>query len=177
MTKRDLVVIAAIAGAQGVKGEARLKVFGDPDAVCSYGPFLDETGEVLFTPVSARPGAKGFTVARFKERLTREQLIALKSTKLYVPRDALPALEEDEFYYADLIGLPVENLQGEPLGKVKSVQDYGAGDILEVASLEGTLLLPFTRAAVPHVDLKAGKITADPPEVDEEEGGDGAPGR
>ena len=95
---------------------------------------------------------------------------------LYVPRDALPGLDEDEFYYADLIGLAVEDLQGAPLGKVKAIQDYGAGDILEVAGPGGTLLIPFTRQAVPHVDVKAGKITADPPEVDEEEGGDGAPG-
>ncbi|MGJ3230913.1 MAG: ribosome maturation factor RimM [Oceanicaulis sp.] len=175
MTKRDLVVIAALAGAHGVKGEARIKPFGDPDLVCAYGPFLDEAGAVLFTPVSARPGPNGLVVARFKERVTREQLLAMKSTKLYVPREALPALEEDEFYYADLVGLPVEDLQGAPLGKVKAIQDYGAGDILEVAGPDGTLLIPFTRDAVPHVDVKTGKIVADPPEVDEEEGGDGAP--
>lgn len=176
MAKRDLVVIAAIAGAHGVKGEARLKPFGDPGAVCAYGPFLDESGAVVLTPVRARPGPNGLLVASFKERRSREEIQALKSTKLYVPRDALPALEEDEFYYADLIGLPVETLQGEQLGKVKSVQDYGAGDILEVAGLDGTLLIPFTREAVPHVDVKARKVIADPPDVDEEEGGDGAPG-
>jgi len=176
MTQRDLVVIAAIAGPHGVKGEARIKAFGDPGAVCSYGPFLDEHGEVLLTPVRARPGPSGFVVAAFKERRTREDMQKMKSTKLYVPRDALPPLEDDEFYYADLIGLPVEDLQGDLLGKVKSVQDFGAGDILEIAGPDGTLLLPFTRAAVPHVDLKAGKLIADPPEVDEEDGGEGAPG-
>ena len=175
MTKRDLVVIAAIAGAHGVKGEARIKPFGDADTVCSYGPFLDETGAVLFTPVSARSGPNGLVIARFKERVTREQLLAKKSTKLYVPRANLPELEEDEFYHADLIGLPVEDLQGDMLGKVKSIQDYGAGDILEIAGPDGTLLVPFTREAAPHVDLKAGKIIVDPPEDDEDIGGDGAP--
>jgi 16S rRNA processing protein RimM len=169
------VVIAAIAGPHGVKGEARIKAFGDAGAVCSYGPFLNEQGEVLLTPVRARPGANGFVVAAFKERRTREEIQAMKSTRLYVPRDALPGLDEDEFYYADLIGLAVEDLQGAPLGKVKSIQDYGAGDILEIAGADGTLLIPFTREAVPHVDVKAGKITADPPEVDEEDGGEGAP--
>lgn len=175
MSKPDLVVIAAVAGAHGVKGEARIKAFGDPDQVCGYGPFLDAQGAVLLTPVRARPGPNGLVVASFRERRSREEIQAMKSTKLYVPREALPALEEDEFYHADLIGLPVEDLSGAPLGKVKAIQDYGAGDILEVAGPDGTLLIPFTREAVPHVDVKAGRITADPPEMDEEEGGDGAP--
>ncbi|MEQ8404719.1 MAG: ribosome maturation factor RimM [Oceanicaulis sp.] len=176
MTKRDLVVIAALAGAHGVKGEARIKAFGDAGTVCAYGPFLDESGAVLFTPVSAKPGPNGLVIARFKETVTREQLLAMKSTKLHVPRAALPQLEEDEFYYADLIGLAAETLQGEILGKVKAIQDYGAGDILEIAGPDGTLLVPFTREAAPHVDVKAGRIVVDPPEDDEEIGGDGAPG-
>ncbi|MFW6413321.1 MAG: ribosome maturation factor RimM [Oceanicaulis sp.] len=175
MTKPDLVVIAAIARAHGVHGEARIKPFGDPDAVCRYGPFLDEAGQVLFTPVKFRPGPNGLVIASFRERPTREALIAMKSTRLHVPRSALPALDEDEFYYADLIGLAAENLQGEILGKVKSVQDFGAGDILEVSGTEGVFFLPFTRQIVPHVDLKAGKLIADPPETDDEVGGEGAP--
>ncbi|MFW5661648.1 MAG: ribosome maturation factor RimM [Oceanicaulis sp.] len=176
MTKRELVVIGAIAGAHGVKGEARIKAFGDAGAVCTYGAFLDETGAVLLTPVRARPGPNGLVVASFKERRSREEIQAMKSTKLYVPRDSLPELEEDEFYYADLVGLPVEDLEGAALGKVKAIQDYGAGDILEVAGPGGTLLIPFTREAVPHVDVKTGKLVADPPEVDDEDGGEGAPG-
>ncbi|XBQ17180.1 MAG: ribosome maturation factor RimM [Oceanicaulis sp.] len=177
MTKPDLVVIAAIAGAHGVQGEARIKPFGDPEAVCSYGPFLDEDGNVIFTPVKARPGPNGLVIARFKENPTREQLLKLKSTRLYVPRSALPETDEDEFYYTDLIGLAVEDLQGETLGKVKSVQDFGAGDLLEISGPDGVVFLPFTRRTVPHVDLKAGRLVADPPEVDAEEGGEGAPGQ
>ena len=177
MTKPDLVVIAAIAGAHGVKGEARIKPFGDPDALCDYGPFLDESGAVLLTPKSVRPGPNGLVVVRFKESVTREQLLAMKSTRLHVPRAAMPEPDEDEFYYADLIGLTVENLDGAALGRVKAVQDFGAGDLLEIAGPEGSWFLPFTREAVPHVDVKAGRIVADPPEVDAEEGGEGAPDR
>ncbi|MCR9129263.1 MAG: ribosome maturation factor RimM [Alphaproteobacteria bacterium] len=167
MSKPDLVVIGAVAGAHGVRGDAKLKPFGDPAALCRYGPFLDENGEVVLTPKGSKPGANGFVIAWFEERLTREQVEAMKGTRLCVPRSALPEPEEDEFYHADLLGLAVENLDGEPLGKVKSVQDYGAGDLLEIAGPDGVWFLPFTRAAVPHVDLKAGKLTADPPEAEE----------
>lgn len=175
MTKPDLIVIGAIAGPHGVKGEARVKPFGAPDAVCSYGPFLDDKGEVFLTPKTARSGPNGMVIVRFEEPLTREQVQGLKSTKLYVPRAALPDLEDDEFYYSDLIGLGVETLSGDALGKVKSVQDFGAGDLLEVSGPDGVSFIPFTREAVPHVDIKAGKLVADPPEIDDDEGGEGAP--
>lgn len=166
----DLVVIAAIAGAHGVRGDARIKPFGDPEAVCAYGPFLDQAGAVVLTPVKARPGPNGTLVVGFKEPTTREQVQALKGTLLHAPRAALPALDEDEFYYADLIGLAVEDLDGETLGQVKSVQDFGAGDLLEISGPDGVWFLPFTKDAAPHVDVAAGKIVANPPQVDEESG-------
>jgi 16S rRNA processing protein RimM len=173
MTKPDLVVIGAIAGAHGVRGDAKLKAFGDPVALCRYGPFLNEEGDVLLTPKGSKPGGAGFVVAWFEQQMTREEMQALKGTLLYVPRTLLPATAEDEFYYADLLGLAVETLDGELLGKVKSVQDFGAGDLLEIAGPGGAWLLPFTKAAVPHVDLAAGKLIADPPEaVDGDEGDD-----
>ena len=166
MADLDLVVIGAVAGAHGVRGDAKLKAFGDPAALCRYGPFLDEAGQVLLTPKGARPGPNGLVIAWFEERLTREQVQALKGTRLCVPRAALPDTDEDEFYHADLIGLSVESLEGEALGRVKAVHDFGAGDLLEVSGPDGAWFLPFTQAAVPHVDLAAGKLTADPPQAD-----------
>jgi len=171
--KEELVVIAAIAGAHGVRGDAKLKPFGDASQVRSYGPFLDKSGAVILTPTQAKPGPNGTVIVRLKERLTREQVQAMKGTLLHVPHSALPELDEDEFYYSDLIGLDVENLEGETLGKIKSVQDFGAGDLLEISGPDGVWFLPFTKDAAPHVDLKAGKLVANPPEViegDEKEG-------
>jgi 16S rRNA processing protein RimM len=173
MPKPDLVVIGAIAGAHGVKGEARVKPFGDASAVCSYGPFRDAKGDVFLTPKTARQGPNGLVLVTFEEGLTRERVLELKSTKLYVPRAELPDLEEDEFYYTDLIGLPVEDLTGKAMGKVKSIQDFGAGELLEISGADGISFLPFTRDVVPHVDITAGKLVADPPEVLEDEVGEG----
>lgn len=173
MDKPDLVVIGAVAGAHGVRGDAKLKAFGDPAALCRYGPLLNERGEVVLTPKGSKPGPNGLVIAWFEERLTREQVQALKGTRLCVPRAVLPAPDEDEFYHADLLGLTVESLEGEALGKVKSVQDYGAGDLLEVAGPDGVWFLPFTKAAVPHVDLKAGKLAADPPQAEEDDQAEG----
>jgi len=170
----DLVVIAAIAGAHGVRGDARIKPFGDPGKVCSYGPFLDKAGQVVITPTRARPGPNGALTVGLKENLSREQVQAMKGTLLHVPRSVLPDLEEDEFYYSDLIGLRVEDLDGAPLGKIKSVQDFGAGDLLEISGPDGVWFLPFTKTATPHVDLHGGKVVANPPETiegDEKEHG------
>jgi 16S rRNA processing protein RimM len=169
MKKPDLVVIGAVAGAHGVRGDAKLKAFGDAAALCRYGPLLDEAGAVILTPKGSKPGPNGLVIAWFEERLTREQVQALKGTRLCVPREVLPEPDEDEFYHADLIGLAVEDLEGEALGRVASVQDFGAGDLLEIDGPGGRWFLPFTKAAVPHVDLKAGKLIADPPEAEDAE--------
>lgn len=163
MTKPDLVVIGAIAGAHGVRGDAKVKPFGDPTQLTAYGPFLDEKGEVFLTPAGSKPGPNGLAIMWFKERHTREEMQAMKGKLLHAPRAALPEPDEDEFYYADLIGLTVENLEGEPLGTVKAVQDFGAGDLLEITGPDGISFIPLTKAAVPHVDIKAGKLVADPP--------------
>lgn len=163
--EEELVVIAAVAGAHGVRGDVKIKPFGDPSQVCSYGPFLDKSGAVILTPTQARPGPNGTLTLRLKENLTREQAQAMKGTLLHAPRNALPELEEDEFYYSDLIGLAVEDLEGEALGKVKSVQDFGAGDLLEISGPDGVWFLPFTKEAVPHMDFAAGKLVANPPET------------
>ena len=163
MTKPDLIVIGAIAGAHGVRGDAKVKPFGDATRLTAYGPFLDENGKVLLTAAGAKPGANGLSIVWFKERRSREEIQALKGTLLHAPRAALPETEDDEFYHADLIGLSVETLEGDALGSVKAVQDFGAGDLLEVATSDGIIFIPFTKAAVPSIDLDGGKIVAIPP--------------
>ncbi len=159
-----LTCVGAIAGGFGVQGEVRLKSFcADPAAIAGYGPLVTEDGRSfgvrLLHPI---PGA---FAARLTGVATREEAEALKGTRLYAPRDRLPPLGDDEFYHADLIGLSVVDTGGAVLGVVRAVLDHGAGDILEIARPgQPELLLPFTRAVVPTVDLAAGRLVADPPE-------------
>ena len=163
----DRICVGAIAGAFGVRGEVRLKSFtADPRAIADYGPLTSEDGRHSFTITLTRPVTGGFG-ARLSGVATREQAEALKGVTLWVARSALPSLPDDEFYHADLIGLAVFDPGGAPLGQVRAIHDHGAGDILEVAGSQGVLLLPFTRAVVPTVDLTAGRIIADPPGSDE----------
>ena len=161
----ELIVIAALAGAHGVRGEAKIKAFGDPALVCSYGPFLDASGKTVLTPVKAKPGAGGIVIATLRETLTREQLMAMKGALLHVPRAVLPAPDEDEFYHADLIGLEARGPDGESRGRVRAVQDFGAGDVLEITGPGGLTYAPFTRDAVPHVDLAGGWLTVIMPDT------------
>ena len=168
----QLVCIAAIAGAFGVKGEVKLKPFtADPMACASYGPLLNQAGETILTPKRPRQ-VKKFIAVSAAEIKTREQAEALKSTKLYVPREALPEVADDEFYYSDLIGLLVETIEGEPAGRVKAVHDFGGGDILEIQTQgKKDWYHPFTKIAVPHVDIAGKKIIIDiiePDEIEEE---------
>jgi 16S rRNA processing protein RimM len=161
----ERVCVGALAGAFGVRGEVRLKSFcAEPEAVADYGPLETEDGTRRFEVTLVRPITGAFA-ARLSGVATREDAEALKGTRLYAPRDRLPPLAEDEFYHADLIGLEVRDTGGAVLGTVKAVHDHGAGDLLEIARPGGeTVLLPFTRAAVPTVDLTAHRIVADPPE-------------
>jgi 16S rRNA processing protein RimM len=166
-----LTCVGAIAGGFGVGGEVRLKSFcADPAAIAAYAPLVTEDGRSfgvqLLRPI---PGA---FAARLTGVGTREQAEALKGTRLYAPRDRLPPLPEDEYYHADLLGLAVVDPGGAPLGTVRAVLDHGAGDILEIVRPGAPdLLLPFTRSAVPTVDLAARRIVADPPEGLVEGGG------
>ena len=162
----DRVCVGAIAGAFGVKGEVRLKSFTSvPEDIARYAPLETEDGSMAFDIDLGRPIKNGLAV-RLSGIATKEQADALKGVRLYVPRDRLPALPDDEFYHADLIGLPVFDTGGTELGRVKAVHDHGAGDLLEIhgPGLKSTVLLPFTREAVPTVDLEAGRIIADPPD-------------
>ena len=164
----QLICIAAIAGAFGVKGEIRIKSFTDDPAAClTYGPWLNEAGKVILTPARSRPVKGGFAVVA-KEVKTREQAESLKSTKLYVPRSVLPETDEDEFYYSDLIGLRVETLDGEDKGRIKAVHDFGGGDVLEIQMRgQKDWYHPFTKEAVPMVDVKGGRVVIEIVEADE----------
>ena len=163
----ELICVGAIAGAFGVRGEARLKSFcADPEAIADYAPLTDESGARSFTVKITRPVKGGFA-ARLSGVATREQAEELKGTRLCVPRDRLPEPDEDEFYHADLIGLDVVDTGGAPLGRVRAVHDFGAGDVIEVIGGDHPLMIPFTRETVPTVDVAAGRLVADPPEEDE----------
>ncbi|MEL6197090.1 MAG: ribosome maturation factor RimM [Pseudomonadota bacterium] len=159
------VCVGAIAGAFGVRGEVRLKSFcAEPAAIATYGPVESEDGARRFRVRITRP-LKGGLAARLSDVATREAAEALKGTRLYVGRDRLPALPDDEFYHADLIGLEVRDTGGALLGRVRAIHDHGAGDVLEIAEGPAAgMTLPFTRWAVPTVDLAAGVLVADPPE-------------
>ncbi|QRZ13682.1 16S rRNA processing protein RimM [Paracoccus methylovorus] len=167
MTER--VCVGAIAGAFGVRGEVRLKSFtSQPKDIATYSPLYTEDGSRSFTVRLTRPVTGGIG-ARMSGVETREQAEALKGVTLWADRDKLPALPDDEFYHADLIGLSVYDAGGALLGTVRAIYDHGAGDILEILGpgRSQALLLPFTRAFVPTVDLAAGRIIADPPEESE----------
>lgn len=157
------VVVGALAGAFGVRGEVRLKSFcAEAEAIFGYGPLHGEDGTRRFAPVLVRPIPGGFAV-RLPGVTSREEAEALKGTLLLAERDAMPALPDDEFYHADLIGLEAMDTGGTVLGRVRAVHNYGAGDVLEITGGTAPLLLPFTREVVPTVDIAAGRIVVDPP--------------
>lgn len=158
------ICVGVFAGAFGVRGDVRLKSFcAEPDAIASYGPLSSEDGTRAFSIHLVQPIKQGFAV-RVAGVSTREEADALSGTRLFVPRETLPSLPDDEFYHTDLIGLDVFDTGGERLGKVGAVYNHGAGDVIEIEGKTKPILLPFTRAAVPTVDLEAGRIIADPPE-------------
>lgn len=166
---RDLIQVGRVAGAFGVRGEVRITSFtAEPAALLDYKDLKREDGSVGLTLVSGRP-VKGGVVARAREIETREQAEALRGLKLFIARSSLPEPDDDEFYVTDLVGLAVETPDGAPLGTVRSVQDFGAGDLLEIAPAEGgaTWYLPFTREAVPEVRLGEGRVVAVRPEETE----------
>lgn len=159
------VCVGAIAGAFGVRGEVRVKSFtAEPIAFATYAPLETEDGERRFSVRLLRAVAGGFAV-RLGGVASREEAEALKGTRLYAPRDRLPPLPDDEFYHADLVGLAVFDPGGASLGTVGAVQNYGGGDFLEIERPgRPPLLLPFTQAAVPTVDVPGRRLVADPPD-------------
>jgi 16S rRNA processing protein RimM len=159
------VLVGRIGAPHGLKGDVRLTSFTqDPKAIGGY-RLTDAHGERRFTIIALRPLKGDLVVARFEGVATREGAEALNNIELYITRDALPAPAEDEFYHADLIGLTARNAAGAHIGHVANVQNFGGGDILEIAPSEGgeTLLVPFTKEAVPVIDFEAREVVVVPP--------------
>ena len=166
-----LILVGRVAGAFGVKGEARITAFtADPMNLADYTPLLKKDGGHALTVLSARP-SKGGIIAKTKEIATPEAADALRGLELYVPRERLPAPDdEDEFYLTDLIGLAAVSPEGEALGKVVSIENYGAGDLIEIKPPAGPAWqIAFTRENVPDVKLAQGVIVVvRPDEVGEQ---------
>jgi 16S rRNA processing protein RimM len=161
----DRVLLGEIGAAQGLKGEVRLRSYTqDPAAIARYGVLDDEHGRHI--EIESLRGTPKALIARIKGVTTREGAEALNRTKLYIARNRLPKREEEEWYHSDLIGLAVVDSEGAPIGTVVTVQNFGAGDLIEVKPATGgpTVLVPFTRDAVPEVDVEGGRLVLVPPE-------------
>ncbi|MGY4304716.1 16S rRNA processing protein RimM [Bradyrhizobium sp. USDA 4369] len=166
-----LICVAKIGAAHGVRGDVRLWTFTeDPLAVLHYGPLTTKDGSRSFEVAKARE-AKDHLVATIKGVTDRNAAERLNGLELYVPRDRLPETDDDEYYHADLIGLAAETTAGAPLGRVLAIHNFGAGDIIEIAPPSGsTLMLPFTNAVVPTVDLAGGRVIIElPAEIEGED--------
>jgi 16S rRNA processing protein RimM len=159
------ICVARIGAAHGVRGAVKLWTFTeDPLAVKRFGPLTTKDGVRQFEVTTARE-AKGHLVATLKGIATREDAERLNGVELYIAREKLPATGEDEYYHADLIGLAAVTPANEPLGRVVAIHNFGAGDIIEIAPPQGaTMLLPFTNAVVPSVDLAGGRVMIELPE-------------
>jgi 16S rRNA processing protein RimM len=165
------ICVARIGAAHGVRGAVKLWTFTeDPLAVQSYGPLMTKDGARQFEISSVRE-ARDHLVATFKGVADRNDAEKLNGIELYVPREKLPATDDGEYYHADLIGLAAVNAADEPLGRVVAIHNFGAGDIIEIAPPTGmTLLLPFTNAVVPTVDIAGGRVVIElPQEIEGEE--------
>src|SRR5438128_2362580 len=159
------ICVARIGAAHGVRGAVKLWTFTeDPLAIKRYGPLATKDGARRFEVTHVRE-AKGHLVATLQGVVTRDEAERLNGLELYVAREKLPATDEDEYYHADLIGLAAVTTADEPLGRVVAIHNFGAGDIIEIAPPDGaTLLLPFTNAVVPTVDLAGGRVVIELPE-------------
>ena len=158
MAQDKPVTLAAVTGAHGVTGEVRLKLFGEGlEAFSAHRRFNDGA----LTLSKLRDDGKGGAIARFAEIADRTAAEALRGTVLTVPRSALPPLAEGEYYPADLVGLAVVSDAGEPLGTVVAVENYGAGDLLEIERPTGKrFMVPMTAAAVPEWSQERAVIAA-----------------
>jgi 16S rRNA processing protein RimM len=158
------ICVARIGAAHGVRGAVKLWTFTeDPLAVKRYGPLATKDGARRFEVTSARE-TKGHLVATLKGVTTREEAERLNGIELYIEREKLPAAGEGEYYHADLIGLAAVTTTDAPLGRIIAIHNFGAGDIIEIAPPQGaTMLLPFSNAVVPTVDLAGGRVVIELP--------------
>ncbi len=159
-----LVCLGEVLGAHGVRGAVRIKSFAmNVSDIAAYGPLQSEDGGKRFE-LTVRGVSRGAVLAEIDGIDRREAAAALRGTRLYVRREALPDTAEDDFYHADLIGLSARTASGESYGVVCGIYDYGAGDVIEIERDKDTpILFPFTRENVPEIDLAAGCLVIDPP--------------
>ena len=168
--ERDWVCVAVVATAHGLRGALKLRCFTErPQDVAAYGPVFDRRGKRLFELHLIGP-APGGVLARAEGIADRSAADALRGTELFVPRTALPEPAPDEFYYSDLEGMEALRSDGSHLGFVRSVDNFGAGDLIEVQVEDGRrVTLPFTRRTVPSIDLERRRLVVEPPEEIESE--------
>ena len=159
------ILLGAVIGAQGLKGEVKVKTFTEaPERLGAYGTLHTKDGRT-FSVTGARRAKADIAVVQFDGIRDRNAAEALKGTELFVARDALPPTDDEEFYHADLIGLAAHDGEDRLLGTVSSVHNFGAGDVIAIQRPDGSdLFLPFTREVVPFVDIKAGRIVVVAPE-------------
>lgn len=164
MSQDRRILVGVVAGAHGVRGELKIKSFtAEPRAIAAYGPLGDRTGTRSFR-LKLRGAVRGLLIARIDGIEDRDQAEALKGLELYVARDTLPKPKRGEWYLADLIGLAAVATDGAPIGRVKAMHNFGAGDVVEIERAGApALMLPFSKRVVPEVDVAAGRIVVDPP--------------
>ncbi len=161
-----MLLLGVIVGAKGIKGEVKIKSFTEyPEDIAAYGPLRDASGKTTFE-LKVVGVSKGLPVVRIKGISDRNAAEALKGVELYVSRDRLPETEEaEEYYHADLIGLPVFFQDGEKFGTILRLHDFGAGDMLEIVpdgkGAKAAVLVPFTVEMVPEVDVAGGRVVVD----------------
>jgi 16S rRNA processing protein RimM len=162
------VLLAAVIGAQGLKGEVKVKTFTTvPEALRAYGVLHDAKGKT-YEITALRPSKAGEAVIAFRGIASRDEAEALKGTELFVKRAALPATAADEFYHADLIGLEAFDSEGRLVGVIAAIHNFGAGDVIAIARADGDeVLLAFTAETVPEIDIAAGRVRIAVPEEDE----------
>ena len=165
------VLLAAVIGAQGLKGAVKVKTFTEtPDALGAYGVLHDARGRT-YEITALRVSKPGEAVISFKGIADRDAAEALKGTELFVTRGALPATDDDEFYHADLIGLEAFDSEGRLVGRIAAIHNFGAGDVIAIARGDGDeVLLAFTRETVPEIDIKGGRVRIAVPQDDDDGG-------
>jgi len=161
----ELICVGVVTGARGIKGDVRVKSFtAVPEDLGTYRPLSDKSGSRIFK-VKVTGAAKGQLVARvagINDRTAAEQL---KGVEFYVPLEALPEPDEGEFYIKDLIGLRAELEDGSDFGTITAVENFGAGDVLEISgAVKGGVMVPFTELVVPVVDLEGERVVIVPPD-------------
>ncbi len=166
------VCVGVVGAPHGIRGEVRIKSHtAVPLDIAAYGPLTTEDGREV--RIRKARLAKDMVIATLDGVNDRNAVETLKNQRLYIDRDKLPEADEDEWYYADLVGLDVRDTDGEKIGTVLAVQDFGGGELLEVRrpGTPGTVLVPFSHAAVPVVDVGGGFVVIDPPPglLDEDE--------